>query len=174
MSLHIIIDGYNLIRQSSTLFTIETNSLEAGREALIQRLARYKQFKPHTITVVFDGAQAQHLGFGRSRDRGIEIVFSPHGELADNVIKRMVAREGQQAVVVTSDKALASYATRCGAATIDSVDFEAKMEMIGHPSPHGYDPVDEKTGWKPTTKKKGPARKRSKRERRSRARTKKL
>jgi predicted RNA-binding protein with PIN domain len=43
MSVHIVIDGYNLIRQSPTLSAIEHRSLEEGREALLQRLVSYKK-----------------------------------------------------------------------------------------------------------------------------------
>jgi predicted RNA-binding protein with PIN domain len=174
MSLHIVIDGYNLIRQSPTLSSIESNSLEEGREALIARLAGYKRFKTHSITVVFDGAQARSLGQERTREKGIDIVFSRHGELADDVIKRIVAKEGGRVVVVTSDKDVADYAVQHGAAIIGSVDFEFKMQMVGDPDSVWCDLEDEESGWRPTTKKKGPARRRSKRQRRSRARTSKL
>jgi len=34
MALHLIIDGYNLIRQSPYLADIDARDLEAGREAL--------------------------------------------------------------------------------------------------------------------------------------------
>ncbi|MEQ8213875.1 MAG: NYN domain-containing protein, partial [Smithellaceae bacterium] len=53
--MHIIIDGYNLIRQSDSLRRYERQSLEAGRQALISRLIEYKRKKGHKITVVFDG-----------------------------------------------------------------------------------------------------------------------
>jgi predicted RNA-binding protein with PIN domain len=174
VSLHLVIDGYNVIRQSPRLRSIEVRSLEEGREALIQRLASYKRFKAHCITVVFDGAQACDLGQEKIRERGIDIVFSRHGELADTVIKSIVAKEGPRAVVVTSDKDVADYAAQHGAATIGSVDFELKMQMVGASDSPWRQPMEEEVGWKPTTKKKGPARRRSKRERRSRARTKKL
>ena len=53
--MHILIDGYNLIRQSVDLKRFERQSLEAGRKALIDWLSRYRQRKGHRITVVFDG-----------------------------------------------------------------------------------------------------------------------
>ena len=174
MSLHIVIDGYNLIRQSPALRSLEAKSLEEGRDALIDRLARYKRFKSHSITVVFDGAQASGLGQDRSRVKGINVIFSRHGELADNVIKRIVTHERERVIVVTSDKDVAHYAVRYGAATIASVDFESKMQMVGDGSAEWLDTMDEEKGWRPTTKKKGPSRRRSKRQRRSRARTRKL
>ena len=52
--MHLIVDGYNLIRQSDTLRSCERISLEAGRRALVQSLAHYQRAKGHRITVVFD------------------------------------------------------------------------------------------------------------------------
>jgi len=48
--MHILIDGYNLIRQSVDLKRFERQSLEAGRKALIAWLARYHSRKDHRIT----------------------------------------------------------------------------------------------------------------------------
>ena len=55
MSLHIIIDGYNLIRQSKKLGDLDLQDIRLGRDALVEMLAMYKKFKAHRITVVFDG-----------------------------------------------------------------------------------------------------------------------
>ena len=52
--MHILIDGYNLIRQSINLRRFERQSLEAGRKALIAWLSEYRNRKDHRITVVFD------------------------------------------------------------------------------------------------------------------------
>ena len=55
MSVHVIVDGYNLIRQSAALSKFDQTDLQLGREALIDNLAAYKRIKKHKITVVFDG-----------------------------------------------------------------------------------------------------------------------
>ena len=52
MPLEIIIDGYNLIRQSRSLRRLDAQSLEQGREALLERLIAYHQVRGHPITVV--------------------------------------------------------------------------------------------------------------------------
>lgn len=46
MALHIIIDGYNLIRQSRQLAAFERMDLQTGREALLDQLAVSKKVKP--------------------------------------------------------------------------------------------------------------------------------
>ena len=175
MSVHIVIDGYNLIRQSPTLSVVEHHSLEEGRQALLERLISYKKVKRHPVTVVFDGANADHSLETTTRTQGIRILFSPPGELADSVIKRIVTRERERAIVVTSDREIADFATEHGAATIDSPDFERKMDMAAYPDIDQTDSAEqEKEGWEPTTKKKGPSRRTSKRQRKSRGKTRKL
>ncbi len=175
MSLHVLIDGYNLIRQSEGLSAMERASLEEGREALLERLALYKRIKHHPITVVFDGTHAHNPLQGRPRYKGINIIFSRPGELADTVIKRLVIREGHRAVVVTSDKEIADFATVQGAVTIGSVEFENKMEWAIQVDPApAHLGQEEQAGWTPTTKKKGPSRRPPKQKRKSRSRTRKL
>jgi len=61
MSFHIIIDGYNLIRQSCTLAAFDQKDLQLGREVLLDKLAAYKKIKHHKITVVFDAANVFFL-----------------------------------------------------------------------------------------------------------------
>jgi predicted RNA-binding protein with PIN domain len=175
MSVHIVIDGYNLIRQSATLSVIEHHSLEEGREALLQRLISYKKVKHHPVTVVFDGANADRPIEARTRWKGIHILFSRPGEVADSVIKRIVTQERERAVVVTSDREIVDFATEQGAATIDSVAFENKMNTAVYTEMNHTAFFDEEgDGWKPTTKKKGPSRRMSKRQRKSRGKTRKL
>jgi predicted RNA-binding protein with PIN domain len=173
MSLHIIIDGYNLIRQSAELRRHDRRDLAAGREALLQRLAAYRKLKPHRITVVFDGSDAIFPGGERDRVLGIDVRFSRGGESADAVIRRMAAREKERALVVSSDRAVADFAAARGAAVIDSPAFEERIEMAACVEQKGGDetPSD---GWTPTTRKKGPRRRPPKRQRRNRRKLRKL
>jgi predicted RNA-binding protein with PIN domain len=175
MSVHIVIDGYNLIRQSPTLNLIEhDHSLEEGRQALLERLVSYRKVKHHPMTVVFDGTNADNFMAAASRRKGIKILFSRPGELADSVIKRIVMRERERAVVVTSDREIADFAAQHGAGTIDSTEFEHKMQMATHPDTDQTDFPGKEEGWKPTTKKKGPSRRMPKRQRKSRVKKRKL
>lgn len=175
MSLHIVIDGYNLIRQSKRLSRLEHTSLQEGREALLEGLASYRKVKHYPITVVFDGAHAHGLADKRSRQKGIDIVFSRPGESADRVIKRLVSRERGRAVVVTSDQDIVNFSAEHGAATISSVEFENKLKMAVQSDLTATDfSEEEHTGWTPTTKKKGPSRRPSKQQRKSLTRTTKL
>ena len=173
MSIHIIIDGYNLIRQSAALSTLDQQDIMLGREALVDMLAAYRKIKPHRITVVFDGSNSPAFSPQRNRQKGISIRFSPSGESADDVIKRMAHKEREKALVVSSDRDIANFAASRGAATIGAQEFEAKIEMAAYDdAPGGKD--EDSGGWTPTTRKKGPSRRLSKKQRRNRMKIKKL
>lgn len=173
MSVHIIIDGYNLIRQSRPLRILDRQELQLGRDGLLDMLARYKRMKGHRITVVFDGINAPPFSQQRDHVKGIKIKFSRKGESADAVIKRMVSREKEKALVVSSDLSITQFAASKRAATISAPLFEEKVSMTAYSGIKGIEKEDD-GGWVPTTKKKGPSRRRSKRERRNRAKIKKL
>ncbi|MDO8786291.1 MAG: NYN domain-containing protein, partial [Syntrophales bacterium] len=51
LTMHIIIDGYNLIRQSDFLRRIERISLEEGRKTLIRTMSLYRKQRGHRVTI---------------------------------------------------------------------------------------------------------------------------
>ena len=173
MSIHIIIDGYNLIRQSAHLSIIDLQDIQQGREALVDMLAAYKRIKAHQITVVFDGTRAPLFSQQRDRQKGISILFSSNNQTADDVIKKMARREKQKALIVSSDRDILRSVASYGAATITANAFEDKLAMTLY---SGADDIDdgENEGWKPTTRKKGPSRRQPKRQRRNRGKIRKL
>ncbi len=169
--MHLIIDGYNLIRQSPDLQRLDARELEAGREALLSRLASYRSRSHHKITVVFDGWQGGDLKESRDQQQGILIIYSRLGERADEVIKRLLVREGCRAVVVSSDRELQECARRAGATWINASQFEASHLIPGQPqAPEGEDEPTPQS----SRPKKGPAHRLPKAQRRRRQRLKKL
>jgi len=128
--MHIIIDGYNVIRQSDALRRFERSSLETGRNALIHRVSLYKKIKGHPVTIVFDGWDGGSATEQRDRQEGIEIIFSPRGEKADEVIKRMAATRNKETIVVTSDRDIADYVNHGRGTAISSQEFEIIMDRI--------------------------------------------
>jgi predicted RNA-binding protein with PIN domain len=174
MSLHIIVDGYNVIRQSEQLRIIDLRDMQEGRETLQDMLVEYRKRKGHPITIVFDGTYALSLDTQRQRFRGINILFSRHGETADTVIKRMAAREKERALVVSSDRDIVSFVRSVGSATIGSRAFEEKIFQALYFGENGGMENSPNTGWVPTTRKKGPSRRLSKKKRRNRDKTIKL
>lgn len=175
MALHLIIDGYNLIRRSDRLRRAEDKSLELGRRALIDELAAYKRIKGYKITVVFDGGQNNEPFAARSAEKGIRIRFSRYGQTADAVIVNMACRDAQKAMVVTADRELAAKVAAKDAVPVDPGEFEEKMEMARLMEVKGTGAEDgDRQGWVPTTRKKGPARRLPKSRRRQLRKVKKL
>jgi len=173
MSLHIIIDGYNLIRQSKSLSILDLQDIQLGRDALVDMLAAYKKVKSHRITVVFDGTTDPVFSQKQDRQKGISILFSHKGESADTVIKKMARKERQRALVVSSDQDIVNSAAASGAATVSANDFENRLTMSVDINGLQFD-RDDYEGWRPTTKKKGPSRRLSKRQRKNDAKIRKL
>jgi predicted RNA-binding protein with PIN domain len=119
-----LIDGYNVIRRDPDLRGAEAESLEAGRRALLARLAEHASSSSDRFTVVFDGAPVP----GRAAAPGrLEVVFSRPPLKADDVLVRLARREGAGAVVVTSDRAVGDAARRAGCAVIDAEEFLARL-----------------------------------------------
>lgn len=173
MSIHLIIDGYNLIRQSNRLSLLDLQELQLGREALIDALVKYKKIKRHKITVVFDGTDSSLVVPFRDNIKGIRVKFSHQGESADTVIKKMIKREREKAMIVSSDRDIINHAVSYGSATISSPAFEDKMMMAEYMDIKGLD-KDELPIRTSSTKKKGPSKRLSKRDRRSEKKIRKL
>ena len=175
MPLEIIIDGYNLIRQSDSLSRLDAQNLEQGREALVERLARYTKVRNHPVTVVFDGWGGFSPSSTRTRHKGIQVVYTGQGETADEWIKGRVG-EMQYGAVVTSDQEIGRSAERAGLSVISSDVFERRMDAALAGDREGM-AVDEEE-WKEEefieTPRKGSARQLSKKEKRRRAILKKL
>lgn len=172
--MQIVIDGYNLIRQSAFFSELDQMDLQAGRDALVDALAAYKKVKPFPITVVFDGGDAPEGMPRRDRRKGIELRYSRPGELADNVIKRMAARMREKLMVVSSDGDVKSYAAARGAAVIDAVDFEKRLAMARMVDMKGAPEEADGQHRRLDTKKTGPARRLPKQQRRMRRKIAKL
>jgi uncharacterized protein len=170
--MHLIVDGYNLIRQSPQLQLLDAVDLQSGREALLELLTHYRSRSNHQITVVFDGWQHGDLKGGRDRHQGILIIFSRRGERADEVIKRLLHQERERALVVTSDREIQGYAEQVKASWINAAQFELSYL---HSSARGGEPeIEAESASARGTSKKGPARRLPKSQRQRRQRLKKL
>lgn len=177
--MHIIVDGYNLIRQSDALRRYERISLEEGRRSLVRSLADYRKRRGHRITVVFDGWEGGSPTEERDRAGGVEIVYSRLGEKADEVIKRLLQMAGEEIMVVTSDREIITFAARRGKTSIASSAFAERLEKIATgPLSDADTPAkpeeEEEDDRRAKAKTKGPARRLSKQKRTALARIRKL
>lgn len=174
--MHILIDGYNLIRQSATLRQFDRSSLEAGRSALLQSLAAYRRRTGHLVTVVFDAREGGYLTEERDRYGGVHCLYSRRGETADDLIKRMIEGRKEEYVLVTSDRAIVDYASRRGVAAVASPVFDLRLQRVetarssdGPGEKHKLDEEEIPGGHPAGTKKKGPSRRPSRRQRTARS-----
>lgn len=174
--MHILIDGYNLIRQSVELRRFERQSLEAGRQALLNWLAGYRLRKSHAVTVVFDGWINGSPLEERDYYAGIAILYSSRGVKADDVIKRIVSVSDEEILVVSSDREITSHAARRGKASLSSLEFESIVnQCLGAPADMESSGTkeDDEEDQRPVSKK-GPARKLSRTQRLAQTKIRKL
>ncbi|MBU4304486.1 MAG: NYN domain-containing protein [Candidatus Omnitrophica bacterium] len=113
MSLHYIIDGYNVIKQVSFL---TGRKLRAGRDGLVHFIECYRPHgsRRNEVTVVFDGKE--DVANYEEKKSSVRVLFS-RNESADDKIKRMVevSRNPKRMVVVSDDKAIMFYCRAVGA-----------------------------------------------------------
>jgi predicted RNA-binding protein with PIN domain len=118
-----IVDGYNV---SKTAWP--ATSLETQRTRLLQGLAPVVARTGVEATVVFDAASSASRPVVAT-PRGVKVVFSPQGVIADQVISELVATEpqGRVVIVVSSDREVARDARASGAR---SVTAEALVGLL--------------------------------------------
>ena len=118
---HLIVDGYNVTKTG-----FGELSLSDQRDRLVRSLGALAARTSAEITVVFDGAAVAAV---RPPARGIRVLFSPPGVLADDVIRDLVRAEpvGRTVIVVSSDREVVDRAAADGARTAASTVLLAAM-----------------------------------------------
>jgi predicted RNA-binding protein with PIN domain len=111
---HLVVDGYNVTKTAWP-----TLSLERQRERLVGGLAPLAARSGAEVTVVFDAADTRERP-PVNRPRGVRVLFSPVGVIADDVIRELVDAEppGRPLVVVSSDQEVVRDVSRSGARVV--------------------------------------------------------
>lgn len=119
----LIVDGYNV---SKTAWP--TQPLAAQRDLLLSGIAGVVARHGAETTVVFDAADSTTRPTV-APPRGVRVLFSPVGVIADDVIRELVAAEptGRPVLVVTSDLALGADVRRSGARVVESAALVAVL-----------------------------------------------
>jgi predicted RNA-binding protein with PIN domain len=123
-----LIDGYNVIRRDADLRAAESGGLEAGRAALLRKVAGAAVRMSDRFTVVFDGAPVRGSAAVPGR---LEVIFSRPPQKADDVLVRLAREEGAGSVVVTSDRAVADAARRARCTVVGAGDFLDALDAPG-------------------------------------------
>jgi predicted RNA-binding protein with PIN domain len=112
---HLIVDGYNVTKTGYGELPLADQ-----RNRLVTALAALQARARLEITVAFDGSTKPPA---QPRvPRGLRVLFSAPDELADDLIRRLVAAEpaGRPLIVVTSDREIVTDVRRSGAWTVPS------------------------------------------------------
>ncbi|HEX3335875.1 MAG TPA: NYN domain-containing protein [Jatrophihabitans sp.] len=121
-NVHVIIDGYNVTKTG-----YGDLSLVEQRTRLIGALAALAGQSGAEITVAFDGGAKPPAQ--PPAPRGVRVLFSAANEIADDLIRRLVAGEpdGRPVVVVTSDRQVVTDTGRHGAWAVPSAVLLARL-----------------------------------------------
>ena len=121
-TVHLVVDGYNVTKTGYPEL-----SLSDQRDRLIRQLAALAARTSAEVTLVFDGAGV--VAVPTTAPRGVRVLFSDPGVLADDVIRALVTAEpeGRPVIVVTSDRAVADSVRRRGAHPVPSAVLLARL-----------------------------------------------
>ena len=114
-TMHLVVDGYNVSKTG-----YPDLPLADQRNRLITQLGALAARTRVEITVVFDGAGV--MAAPPRGARGVRVLFSEPGVLADDVIRSIVAAEphGRPVAVVTADRAVVNSIRAHGAYAVPS------------------------------------------------------
>lgn len=113
---HLIVDGYNVTKTGYGTLTLadQRNRLITGLGGLVAQ-TRVE------VTCVFDGAELNGP-VPVATPRGVRVMFSAPGQIADDLIRQLVRAEpvGRAVAVVSSDREVADSVRRMGARPVPS------------------------------------------------------
>jgi predicted RNA-binding protein with PIN domain len=114
-ALHLVVDGYNVSKTGYPELPLADQ-----RSRLVGQLGALAARTGVEVTVVFDGAGV--ITAPPRGSRGVRVLFSDPGVLADDVIRDLVAAEpqGRPVVVATADRAVVESVRHGGAHAVPS------------------------------------------------------
>lgn len=122
-AVHLIVDGYNVTKTGYPELPLSDQ-----RNRLTHQLAALAARTSAEVTLVFDGADV--VGASGPTPRGVRVLFSDPGVLADDVIRTLVSAEpeGRPLVVASTDREVAESVRRRGAHPVASAVL---LERLG-------------------------------------------
>ena len=102
---YVLVDGYNIIFAWEDLKKLAGESLEAARQALIDRLCNYQGFTQCELILVFDAYKVKNNPGEVEKIHNISVVYTKEAETADMYIEKATHRLGKhhKVRVATSD-----------------------------------------------------------------------
>ncbi|MBQ8094529.1 MAG: NYN domain-containing protein [Clostridia bacterium] len=127
----LLVDGYNVIG-AWTLPQREHLTIEESRDRLIHMVADYAGYSGEEVIVVFDGHYTDRPMSTRMEQYGIQVVFTKHGESADNFIEAAceAAPKWRKVRVATSDSVEQTVTMGRGAVRVSSREFLIELSQV--------------------------------------------
>jgi len=127
----LIVDGYNVVHAWSSLkHLMNTASLEAARDELVERLSVYGMVSGEDVTVVFDAHHSKAMSNSEETVDGVRVVFTRRGHSADHSIERLAylaSQAGDVITVATSDRFQRDLVRGMGGAVISALELERRV-----------------------------------------------
>jgi predicted RNA-binding protein with PIN domain len=123
---HLVVDGYNVSK-----LAWPDQPLVEQRRRLTERLANLAGRTGAEVTCCFDGQEGPVPTRTPAGPRGVRVLFA-RGEIADDLIRRLVRAEpsGRVVVAVTSDRALGADLEASGARVLPSATLLARLGRV--------------------------------------------
>lgn len=128
----ILVDGYSLLHAWPSLTRGMAPHSAKARDALLARLTQFHDATGTPLTVFFDGQGAPPGTPKTPSSRGVEVLYSPQGKTADDLIERVAHRMQPygEVLVVTNDTAERETVRSSGAHTQRCEAFIAEVESL--------------------------------------------
>jgi hypothetical protein len=127
----LIVDGYNVIHAWTSLkHLLNTASLEASRDKLIERLSVLGMVSGEEVTVVFDAHHSKAMSNSEEVVDGVRVIFTRKGHSADHSIERIAYQASQSndvITVATSDRFQRDLVRGMGGAVISALELERRV-----------------------------------------------
>lgn len=127
----LLVDGYNVIGAWSVPKQ-EHLTIEESRERLVHLIADYAGYSGEEVIVVFDGLYTGRTVRSRDRRHGVEVIFTKHGESADNYIEAICEStpKWRHIRVATSDGVEQTVTMGRGAVRVSSREFLLELTSV--------------------------------------------
>ncbi|MBI2336610.1 MAG: NYN domain-containing protein [Deltaproteobacteria bacterium] len=126
-----LVDGYNLLRGVSCFANLELQNPTKAKQDLLNFLEAFHRATGEKVQVYFDRySQTGNVPL-QEEHGGISVFYSRGGYTADEEIMLQMREQGEQALVVTSDREIqrAAKASRCS--YLEAREFyEGVMEIL--------------------------------------------
>jgi predicted RNA-binding protein with PIN domain len=111
---HLVVDGYNVTKSAYPDLTLEDQ-----RTRLVSGLAALAARTGAEVTCVFDGAEVA-VRVPTAAAKRVRVRFSPPGQIADELIRRLVRAEppGRPVTVCSADREVVDGVRRSGARVV--------------------------------------------------------